>query len=429
MLRKIILSIPMIFGFLAIAFQPVFAQQTVMGQDNSAVDVQAVQTAVNQGGMIILKGAFDFGEKGRVNITRDVKIVGEQDDKGSPLTKIKGGFWTFHSPLPAQLPPEVPGPKITIQNIHFDGAFWAPIHLAYSSGATITNNKITNVQPVPSPAPIFGKTGLNRQQGIICTSLYVQLYLQPSKPPKYQPGACTGPLIITGNEIDLHNESPEKTQAQGVVVIWTTGVTAQILANTIYNCSRNSIEAVDNYLGEDGSGMILIKDNKIVTAQVGTPVPTPNTPNGIIAGWFLDIAGGSDKIRNPKYTIVNNSIRACGEASVGIAGFTDGVVIEANSVTTEGPSALPLFLVSGNGYIAHNKIEGKGTHGLTVRPWGPLKGSNNVFLGNNFKHFKASVADVIFEKGGNNNLIIGSSGTVSDLGSGNQIEGLKPVSK
>jgi hypothetical protein len=376
-----------------------------------------------------LKGSFDFGGKGRVNITTDAKIVGEKDDRGTPLTKIKGGFWTFHGPLPAQLPPEVLGPKITIQNIHFDGAFWAPLYLAYSSGATITNNKITNVQPVPSPAPIFGKTGLNRQQGIVCTTLYAQHYVQPSKPPKYQPGALTGALIITDNEIDLHNEIPEKTMSQGILVIWTTGVTAQILHNTIYNCSRNSIESLDNYLGEDGSGMILIKDNKIVTAQVGPPVPTPNMPNGILAGWFLDMAGGADPIRNPKYTIVNNSIRARGEASLGIAGFTNGVVIEANSVITESPSALPLFLSSGNGYIAHNKIEDKGSHGLTVRPWGPLKGSNNVFVGNEFDLFKASVVDVLFEKGANNNLLIGSSGTVNDLGSGNQIEGLKPVSK
>jgi hypothetical protein len=61
MLRKIVLSIPMIFGFLAIALQPVAAQQIVIGQDNSSVDVEAVQAAVNQGGTIILKGSFDFG--------------------------------------------------------------------------------------------------------------------------------------------------------------------------------------------------------------------------------------------------------------------------------------------------------------------------------------------------------------------------------
>jgi len=424
MLKKIFLSFPMIFAFLAIAFQPVSAQQTVVGQQNSAIDVQAVQTAVNQGGTIILKGSFDFGDKGRVDITKDVKIVGEKDDGGKPLTKIKGGFWTFHSPLPAQLPPDVPGPKITIQNIHFHGALWAPIFLTYSSGATITNNKITNVQPVPSPVPIYGKTGLNRQQGINCGTAYAIL-----DTPKYYPGVFKGLLTIADNEIDVFNDTPTKTLAQGVFVIWTTGVTAQILRNTIYNCSRNSIETLDNYLGEDGSGMILIKDNKIVTAQVGIPVPGPLTPNGIVAGWWRDVTGGADPKRNPKHTIINNSIRARGETSFGISCLADGAVIDANTIVTEASGSRPLLLWSSNVYIAHNKIEGTGMHGLNVSPLGALKGSNNVFVGNDFNHFKASVSDVIFEKDANNNLIIGSSGTVADLGSGNQIEGLKPVSK
>ena len=105
-----------------------------------------------------MEGTFDFGDKGRVNITKDVKIVGEADNKGSPLTKLKGGLWTLHSPLPAQLPPEIPGPKITIQNIHFDGALWTPIHLAYSSGTIITGMEPHGQSPwylhkIPSYAP------------------------------------------------------------------------------------------------------------------------------------------------------------------------------------------------------------------------------------------------------------------------------------
>jgi hypothetical protein len=53
-------------------------------------------------------------------------------------------------------------------------------------------------------------------------------------------------------------------------------------SNTIVNCSRNSIEMLDNYLGQDGSGMIIVKDNKIVTATEGITIPSPVTPNGIV---------------------------------------------------------------------------------------------------------------------------------------------------
>lgn len=63
-----------------------------------------------------------------------------------------GGLWTFHSPLPStELPLPGPGPKMKIKNIHFDGAVWTPMHFPNTSGAEISGNKITNVQPFGVP--------------------------------------------------------------------------------------------------------------------------------------------------------------------------------------------------------------------------------------------------------------------------------------
>jgi hypothetical protein len=56
-------------------------------------------------------------------------------------------------------------------------------------------------------------------------------------------------------------------------------------------------------------------------------------------------------------------------------------------------------------------------------------GSKNFLVGNDFSQFKASRCDVAFEKDSKNNVVCGSSGTVVDEGSGNQIEGLKSVAK
>ncbi len=101
----------------------------VVGKSDPAYDVKAVQEAVDKGGTVLLKGTFNFGQKARVNIKNDVEIMGEIDSENKPVTKIEGGFWTFHSPLPSkESPPETPGPKITIQSIHFDGAVWTPMH-------------------------------------------------------------------------------------------------------------------------------------------------------------------------------------------------------------------------------------------------------------------------------------------------------------
>jgi hypothetical protein len=79
--------------FLAMAvfsFNSAGAQTAIVGQNNPSFDLQAVQKAVEQGGTVNLKGTFDFGNEGRVNITKDVKIVGETDNSGNPITKITG---------------------------------------------------------------------------------------------------------------------------------------------------------------------------------------------------------------------------------------------------------------------------------------------------------------------------------------------------
>ncbi len=416
MVRRIIISLFMVTAIFSLASAE--AQITIVGQNNPAADIQAVQKAVDQGGIINLKGTFDFGNEGRVNITKDVQIIGETIPQG-PVTKIRGGFWTLHSPLPVQLPPTAPGPQITIKSIHFDGASGIAIHLAYSSGATITGNKITNIRPKVADFPIFGKTGLNYQFGIFCSTFYAQ----PFATRKYIPDAFNGFLTITDNDIDLTNDVPTKTYAKGVMVLWTTGLNAQIQRNTIVNSANVSIETIDNYLGKDGSGMFVIKDNKIVTSIEGLPLPAPVAPMGMVVGWFLDMSGGLDPQRNPKYFVVDNAIRTRGKTSIGIIIFSDGAVVVNNAILSEGAEAASLSTVASDGYIAFNKMEGVSVNpAIMVRPRKPLKGSKNVIVDNDLKQFKSSKVDVLFDKDACNNLFIGPTCKMGDLGSNTSIQ-------
>ena len=419
MVQKIIISSFVVM--VLFSFTSAEAQITIVGQNNPSVDIQAVQKAVDEGETVNLKGIFDFGDKGRVKITKGVKIVRETDPKGGPLTKINGGFWTFHSPLPATWPPEAPGPKITIQSIHFDGSLWVPINLAHSSGATISNNKITNVRPFLIPQQVLGIGSMSMQHGIYCGPQISQMMLPPEKR-AYTPDVFTGNLNISDNEIDVTNDNPIKTMAQGIFVIRTTGIKAQIYGNTIVNCSRTSIETKDNYRGKDGGGIVIVRDNKIVTSIEGIPFPTPATPIGILVGWFDDISGGLDPQRNIKYIVLNNGIRTRGKASAGIGALTDGVVIVNNAIISEGGEAFGLGVYSSDGYIAYNRIEGvSGRPAMFVRPLKPLKGSKNVFVDNYLKQSKSSTADVVFEKDASNNSFIGHTCKVTDLGSNNSI--------
>ncbi|MBW2116213.1 MAG: hypothetical protein JRH04_15650 [Deltaproteobacteria bacterium] len=399
-----------------LAASPKSYDSVVVGKSNPAYDIKAIQGAVDQGGTVLLKGTFDFGEDGRVNISKDVRIYGETDAQGAPGTKIQGGFWTFHSPLPAQLPPQAPGPKISIQGIHFEGAQWAPICLPYCGGANIVNNKINKVRPIASKVPIFGKLDLYRQQAIV----FVPLYVLPKESRKYQPGAVTGAITVADNDIDLSNDIPEKTMAQGVIIVWATGANIQILRNRVVNCSRNSLETLDNFPGKDGSAMTLFKDNIIVTADKGIPLPTPSTPNGIIAGWFLDLTGASDPARRTKIIVTDNQIETRGDGSIGIAVISDGAVIASNHILLKGGAkAKAIIQFSSDAVIVNNKIEGSGLCAAMLMPFKSLKGDRNTLIGNDFILFKASAANVVLQS--SNNVVIGKCGKVIDKGKGNKI--------
>lgn len=387
----------------------------VEGKSDPAVDVQAVQKAVDQGGAVLLKGRFDFGDKGSVTITKDVEVRGEADESVAPRTTVRGGHQTFHSPRTAQAPPP-PGPKIAIKNIHFDGARWTPVRLAYASRVTITGNRITGVRPHPAPErPEFGL-----QQGILVGTL-----LPFDKRERYEPGAVVGTVEIADNDIELSTEAPTETMAQGIFVFGTTGINARIARNTIANSARNAIEVLDNYLGNDGNGLIVIQDNRIVTATEGFARPTPRTPNGIVVGYLRDRSAAVDPKRLIRHVVLHNSVVARGATSVGINVLTNGALVRNNNVVTEGTTARAISVSGSNTYIGRNQIEGAGEFGI----WRGRRASSNEVDGNDFEQFKAAVADVMVGEGAKENLIVGTSGSVSDLGTGNEIRGLKRLSK
>jgi len=384
----------------------------VTGNNNPKLDVKAVQDAVDKGGSALLKGTFNFGQKGQVKIINDIEIVGESDSKGRPLTKIMGGFWTFHSPLPStDLPLPGPGPKMKIKNIHFDGATWTPMHFPYTSGAEISGNKITNVHPFPIPIKWPGGEKLLVTAGVLLGTRFAHRE-------KILPGATTGNLIVTDNNIDLRCKNPKMTMGQGVFFLWTWGATIEIKRNKIRNVSRNSIESLDNYLDEEGRGSVIVAENNVVTPTVGVPFPSPTTPNGIVVGWFLDRTGGSDPSRNSKITVIRNFVQTNGETSGGIISLADGTSVLGNRVEVKsGSKSKGIIQLGSNAFIARNKIDGSGGWALQATPWKDLKSDGNTFAWNDLSEFKGSTTDFLCL--GNKNTFIGPSCKVVDKGKGN----------
>jgi hypothetical protein len=390
-------------------------ESIVTGKSDSEQDVKAVQEAVDKGGTILLKGTFDFGPKGRVDIKNDVAVWGESDSKGRPLTKIIGGFWTFHSPLPStDLPLPGPGPKIKIKNIHFDGVTWSPLHFPYTSGAEITGNKITNVQPFKLPIKWKGGDFILVQTGIILGTRFAHKE-------KFLPGAVIGNLVVENNGIDLKCENPKITMGHGVFFPWTWGATIDVKGNTIRNVSRNSIESLDNYLDDEGRGSVTITGNDIITPAEGCPFPGATTyPSGIVVGWFFDRSGAADPTKNSKITIASNFVQANGELSTGISSMSDGTLILENRIELNGgPKTKGITQLGSNGFVARNKIDGSGKWAVSALQWKEFKGSGNTFAWNDIRGFKASNADFLCS--GNQNTFIGAECKVVDKGKDNKI--------
>ena len=411
-IKFVLLSISVLLTFLVAAGTLYAYDSVVTGKNNAEYDVIAVQEAVDKGGTVLLKGTFNFGQKGRVNIKNDIEVMGESDSNGRPLTKIMGGFWAFHSPLPStELPLPGPGPKMKIKNIHFDGATWTPMHFPYTSGAEISGNKITNVQPFKVPRKWSGGDKLLVTAGAILGTRFAHK-------DKILPGAVTGNLIFNNNKVNLKCKNPEITMGQGAFFIWTWGATIEIKGNTIRNVSRNSIESLDNYLDEEGRGSVVIAENNVVTPVVGIPFPSPATPNGIIVGWFLDMTGGSDPSKNSKITVIRNYVQTNGETSSGIASLGDGIAILGNRFEVRGGSkSKGIAQLGSNSFIARNKIDGSGGWALQAVPWKGCKADGNTFGWNDVSEFKASAGDFLCL--GNKNRFIGTSCKLVDKGKGN----------
>ena len=72
----------------------------VYGADDPAVDVRAVQDAVDTYDIVYLHGTFDF-EDSVVNIKHSVEVLGDGTDAyGEYLTRIEGGGWGARSNHP-----------------------------------------------------------------------------------------------------------------------------------------------------------------------------------------------------------------------------------------------------------------------------------------------------------------------------------------
>ena len=375
-----------------------FGATVVTGSADPARDVGAVQAAVDAGGRVALRGTFDFGDRGRVLIRRDVEITGVDG------ATIRGGFFSLYSPVPETLPPAAPGPRIAIRNLRFDGALWAPVNIGHASALVVSGNRIGGVRPHPLPLP--GVTDAQTMAGV----LYGMAWAQGLSNRRYVPGVFTGPVRIENNVVELQPPRPEATLGYGIYGQWSEGADTLIAGNRVSGASRTAFEAIDHYRGPDGSGRIVVRGNELATASAGLPFPGRQTPNGVLVGYFSDRKAGTDPARAVPIEIEGNRIEGRGPVSMGVAVLADGAVVKGNTVTTGGTTSLAL-MVSGSGVqVVGNTLRGSGAAALLFNPFDVFAASRNRVQGNDFGGFRAERGQVALNKGTADNGCSGNAG-------------------
>jgi hypothetical protein len=350
-------------------------------------DVQNVQAAVDQGGAVLLKAtdaggnptAFNFGPpvvgSGRVFLTRDVEVRGEQPASG--VTTIRGGSLPFLGQAAT---------KTVIRGIRFE----APLRGA-----------VWFLGPPEADTEVVGNTvtGVVGRFFACCGTTAEAILVQG------------GRVRIAGNVV----EDIESEQGIGISQFFSAGL-VEIVENRVSGTNLIGIESTGN------EGAVRILDNVLRPGCCGSGIEINGT------GSYL-VARNDIVVQNPG---ASGGILAFGTEEFGF-GPLNGVTIEKNDIRLQpseigealGTTGVALGGIAFDTYIGQNKIEGDALAAFylydSFEPTAEI--GFTTLVGNNIAHVHSTCADVFLSAVTHDTVLKGNSGTVIDLGTNNSITG------
>src|SRR5215471_15552360 len=380
----------------------------VIGTGNPAVDVPAVQAAVNLGGEVLLRGHLSFDRpptiptalqavgiplaKATILISKAVAISGARD------VSIEAGTIPFFV--------NAPGTTVTIQRVHFVRPTKSAVLVYAVSGLVIASCRIEGIVPLPNVA----------SSGIGISASDMAVIPTPSQPG--HPENITGRILIADNDLDLAGG----TAFDNVLGITTFSagqspdreVDLYISGNRIRNITEPGINLrriggrahVEGNVITTGpvSSQKIPRPEAIRVANIGSYVIAHNVidcqwpdPDAIGIGVFSPIADWpiADAL------VVDNDVAMSPPEGVVFGDFSAGIDIRG--------------FAHGN-IVANNIIRGRARAAVAVDVFNGRIPSNTRFVLNRFDDFDASVAGVIVGNGASDTLIFGRKGTVNDYG-------------
>jgi len=372
----------------------------VEGRDDSSIDYQAVQDAVDNYDEVILRGTFNFSTS-TVVISRSVVIRGEGREDDVPLTKVYKSGWAF----PFWRPPErietrdhvfvVDGESIdvTIENIHFTDFNYTCIDGHRGNSMTIKNNRITletglgRGRSMPSQGADF-VIGIGQYSdfpgGYLIEGNYLDFALSRRREVIVHPGRARDPDWRP----DLVNH--EYYAGLGIYITHASGKVI-IVNNVIRNLNGRAITALDN----KASAEVKIKNNKIVCRIIGSYLYDKRWAGfGIFAraswvhpysGYRVEISDNTIECDKPNYCGIG--IRGPENAPEATGKLCEGIVKNNHIQLQDG--SVGVLLESCDGFdITDNTISGKAYYGIGVFPEIDIQrsnlGANDNIINNNY---------------------------------------------
>jgi hypothetical protein len=378
----------------------------VIGQANPAVDVPAVQEAVDAGGTVVLKGTFNFEGvsqpgpdpfgvfRGAILVTAPVVIRGE-------AATIHGGGSTTDGGFQAAFLVIAPGSDVALEGLRFVSPANAAIRVAGAGSLRIAGCEVDGVVPTVLAAPdgssITGALGFHLL------------------------GAALGAVTIVDNDIRIGGSAKQST---GGINVLAPVERVEIIGNRIRETTAHGMNL------QNVGGPALIERNVVETGPVGRS----GEP-----GEFVDALR---VLGTGEYRVLRNDFD-CGTANcagVRVAATTNAEIRQNEIVLSVTPDEVPGSESAGiqvrgtalDNRVLQNRIRGRGRVAISVvhssfppdRPPGTDGNpAGNNFQGNNFQQFDATVAAVEIGEGVRDTTIVGGSGILIDHGTGTVAQG------
>jgi len=462
---------------LVLSASPVAGQtKTVYGANNPAVDVPAVQSAVDQGGIVILKGTFDFGADagnhiivpGRQGAAQDVKgkstvfiyknnvtILGVRDAKGNLLTVVKNGmppFWIgWDGNVTRTQPTEGVDygvesfPQDQAGRVQYRDGYSDPGYTGYTDpqfryavpypnvSATVQNIyfdspkhygvKATAGQNIAVIGNVFrdvqfgglvNPTGLGGATHIAVATGGVGLLYAPFIYP-----AITGKIDMENNVVEnVGIETIDKTHAgecYGLAAIATNSTVTMKRGKVRNICRREDGTFPDVIL----TGGLLLIDN-----YGGSPLVSGNiVRNSLVFGIWDYVAFAP----TPGPTIAGNTFIDCGVSAIQSESANgqprEGVTIDGNFILQDGQFGDGQACITGN-YLSGALMRWNTFAGSYSGPlvWLNSGSKCKLLINTDLRHNIPSSAPTYFlDIVSSDNLIVGISGTAVDKGTNNTI--------